>query len=100
MVWPCGRPRAALAGRGEVARAAGWLGKAWRGAEGATGKMVVHEGGLYSHSRARHRCGHGGGRGRVGVRVRACSGRVPECMPTSNTWWFTSASVQRPVWSP
>jgi hypothetical protein len=32
--------------------------------------------------------------------VRACSGRVPECLPTSNTWWFTSASVQRLVWSP
>jgi hypothetical protein len=44
--------------------------------------------------------GHGGGRGRAGVRVRACSGCVPECLPTSNTWWFTSASVQRLVWSP
>jgi hypothetical protein len=49
----------ALAGRGEVAGAAGWLGKARRGAEGATGKVAVHEGGLYSHSRARH--------GRAGV---------------------------------
>jgi hypothetical protein len=25
--------------------------------------MAVHEGGLYSHSRARHGCGHRGGRG-------------------------------------
>jgi hypothetical protein len=52
---------------------------------GGTGKVVVHEGGLYSHSRARHGRGHGGGRGRAGARVRACSGRVPECLPTSNT---------------
>jgi hypothetical protein len=88
-----GRPRAALAGRGEVTGAAGWLGKARRGAEGATGKMAVHEGGLYSHSRARHGHGHRGGQGRAGVHVRACSGRVPECLPTSNTWWFTSISV-------
>jgi hypothetical protein len=56
-----GRPRAALAGRGEVAGAAGELGKGRRGAEGATGKVTVHGGGLYSHSRARHGCGHGGG---------------------------------------
>jgi hypothetical protein len=42
----------------------------------------------------------GGGRGRTRARVRACSGRVPECLPTSNTWWFGSAGVQRPVWSP
>jgi hypothetical protein len=95
-----GRPRAALVGRGEVAKAASELGKVRRDAEGATGKAAVHEGGLYSHLRARHRRGHGGGRGHAGVRVRACSGRVPECLPTSNTWWFTSASVQRPVWSP
>jgi hypothetical protein len=40
-----------------------------------------------------------GGRGRVGVRVRACSGRALECQPTSNTWGFTSAKVQRPIWS-
>jgi hypothetical protein len=90
----------ALTGCGEVAGAAGWLEKARRGAEGVTGKVAVHEGGLYSHSRARHGCGHEGGRGRAGARVRACSGRVPECLPTSNTWWFGSASVQRPVWSP
>jgi hypothetical protein len=95
-----GRPRAALAGRGEVAGAAGELEKVRRGAEGVTGKAAVHEGGLYSHSRARHGRGHEGGRGHVGVRLRACSGRVPECQPMSNTWWFTSATVQRPVWSP
>jgi hypothetical protein len=58
-----GRPRAALADRGEVAGAAGWLGKARRGAKGATRKVAVHEGGLYSHSRAWHGRGHGGGRG-------------------------------------
>jgi hypothetical protein len=56
-----GRPRAALAGREEVTGAAGWLGKARRGAEEATGKMAVHEGGLYSHSWARHGREHGGG---------------------------------------
>jgi hypothetical protein len=38
-----------------------------------------------------------GGRGRAGVRVRACSERAPECQPTSNTWGFTSALVQRPI---
>jgi hypothetical protein len=64
-------------GRGEVAGAAGELGKARRGAEGATGKMVVHEGGLYSHSRARHGRGHGGSRGRAG---RAC-GRALGAFP-------------------
>ena len=45
-----GCPRAALVGRGEVAGAAGWLGKARRSAEEATGNMAMHEGGLYSHS--------------------------------------------------
>jgi hypothetical protein len=50
-----GHPRAALAGRGEVAGATGELGKVRRGAEGATGKVAVHEGGLYSHARARGR---------------------------------------------
>jgi hypothetical protein len=76
-----GRPRAALAGRGEVAWAAGWLRKARRGAEGATGKVAVHEGGLYSHSRAWHGRGHGGGRGRacgraLGVFPSACPRRT------------------------
>jgi hypothetical protein len=46
--------------RGEVAGAAGWLGKARRGAEEVTGRVAMHEGGLYSRSRARH------GRGRAG----------------------------------
>jgi hypothetical protein len=41
-----------------------------------------------------------GGRGHAGVRVRACSGRAPECQPTLNTWGFTSVRVQRPIWSP
>jgi hypothetical protein len=95
-----GCPRAALAGRGEVAGAAGELGKVRRGAEGATGKAAMHEGGLYSHSRARHRRGHGGGRGHAGGARAGVPCRVPKCLPTSNTLWFTSASVQRPVWSP
>jgi hypothetical protein len=43
-----GCPRAALAGHGEAAGAAGELGKVRRGAGEATGKMVMHEGGLYS----------------------------------------------------
>jgi hypothetical protein len=66
-----GCPRAVLAGHGEVTGVAGELGKVGRGAEEATGKMSVHEGGLYSRSRARHRRGHGGGRGRA--RGRALS---------------------------
>jgi hypothetical protein len=95
-----GCPRAALVGRGEVAGATGELGKGRHGAEEATGKMVVHEGGLYSRSWARYRRGHGGGQGRArGARAGVLC-RFPECLPTSNTWWFTSASVQRPVWSP
>jgi hypothetical protein len=44
-----GCPRAALAERGEVAGAAGELGRVRHGAGEATGKMVVHWGGLYSH---------------------------------------------------
>jgi hypothetical protein len=75
------RPRAALAGRGELAGAAGGLRRVRRGAEGVTGKVVVHGGGLYSHSRAWHRRGHGGGLGRAGVRVRACSGAFPSVCP-------------------
>ena len=43
-----GCPRAALAGRGEVAGAMGELGEVWRGTEEATGKMAEHWGGLYS----------------------------------------------------
>jgi hypothetical protein len=70
-----GRPRVALAGWGEVAGATGELGRVRRGAEGVTGKMAVHEGGLYSHSRARHGRGHGGGRPHAGARVAAASAR-------------------------
>jgi hypothetical protein len=44
-----GCPRAALAGRGEVAGAMGELGGVWRGTEEATGKLAGHWGGLYSH---------------------------------------------------
>jgi hypothetical protein len=40
------------AGRGEVAGAEGWLGKARHGAEGVTGRVAVHEGRLYSRSQA------------------------------------------------
>jgi hypothetical protein len=90
----------ALACRGEVAGAAGELGKVRRGVEEATGKMVVHEGGLYSHSRARHGRGHGAAKGAHGGARAGVLCRVPECLPTSNTWWFTSASVQQLVWSP
>jgi hypothetical protein len=46
--------------------------------------------------------GHGTGVG-TGVAEGARGGvlcRVPECLPMLNTWWFTSASVQRLVWSP
>ena len=91
-----GCPWAALAERGEVAGAAGELGRVRRGAGEATGKMVVHWGGLYSR-------GAGvvtGGRGRVGVRSQACSERAPECQPASNTCVFASAMVQRPIGAP
>jgi hypothetical protein len=72
-----GCPRAVLAGRGEVAGTVGELGKVGRGAEEATGKMGMHEGELYSHSRARHGRGHRGGRGRV----RACFVAFPSVCP-------------------
>ena len=91
-----GCPRAALAGRGEVAGARGELRGVWRGTEDATGKIVGHWGGLYSR-------GAGvvtGGRGRAGVRARACSERAPECQPASNTCVFASAMVQRPIGAP
>jgi hypothetical protein len=91
-----GCPRAALAGRGEVAGAMGELLGVWRGTGDATGKMAGHWGGLYSR-------GAGvvtGGRGRVGVRARACSERAPECQPASNTCVFASAMVQRPIGAP
>jgi hypothetical protein len=91
-----GCPRAALAGRGEVAGAMGELRGVGRGTGDTTGKMVGHWGGLYSR-------GTGvvtGGRGRVGVRTRACSERAPECQPASNTCVFASAMVQRPIGAP
>jgi hypothetical protein len=69
-----GCPRAALAGRGEVAGAKGELGGVRRGAGVVTG-----------------------GRGRAGVRARACSERAPECQPASNTWELASAMVQRQI---
>jgi hypothetical protein len=43
-----GCPRAALAGREEVAGAMGKLRGVWRGTGDATGKLVGHWGGLYS----------------------------------------------------
>jgi hypothetical protein len=88
-----GCSRAALAGRGEVAGANGWLGKVRRGMEEATGKAADHWGGLYSR-------GAGvvtGGRRRVRVRARACSERAPGCQPASNTWKLASAMVQRRI---
>jgi hypothetical protein len=39
----------------------------------------VHKGGLYSHSWARHGCGHGGAR--AGARVWACSGAFSSAYP-------------------
>jgi hypothetical protein len=84
---------AALAGRGEVAGANGGLGEVRRGTEEATGKAAEHWDGLYSR-------GVGlvtGGRGRAGVRARACSERAPGCQPASNTWELASAMVQRVI---
>jgi hypothetical protein len=88
-----GFPRAALAGRGEVAGATGELGGVRRGTEEATGKIVRLGDGLYSR-------GMGvvtGGRGRAGVRARACSRRALECQPAPNTWELASAMVQRRI---
>jgi hypothetical protein len=88
-----GCPRAALAGRGEVAEAMGELGGVRRGTEEATGKAAGHWDGLYSR-------GAGvvtGGRERAGVRARACSERAPECQPASNTWELASAMVQQRI---
>jgi hypothetical protein len=89
-------PREALAGRGEVAGAMGELRGVGRGTGNATGKMAGHWGGLYSR-------GAGvvtGGRGRAGVRARACSERASECQPASNTCVFASAMVQRLIGAP
>jgi hypothetical protein len=92
----CGCSRAALAGRGEVAGAKGGLREVRRGTEEATGKAAEHWDRLYSH-------GVGvvtGGRGRAGVRARACSERAPGCQPASNTWELASSMVQRQIWAP
>jgi hypothetical protein len=88
-----GCPRAALAGRGEVAGAMGELRGVWRGTEDATGKVAGRWAGFIAVARAWSR----GGRGRAGVRTRACSERAPECQPSSNTCGFASAMVQRPI---
>jgi hypothetical protein len=88
-----GCPRAALAGRGEVAGAMGELGGVRRGTEEATRKTAGLWDGLYSR-------GAGvvtGGHGRVGVRARACSECAPECQLASNTWELASAMVQRRI---
>jgi hypothetical protein len=88
-----GCPRAALAGCGEVAGAKGELGGVRRGTEEATGKAAEHWDGLYSR-------GVGvvtSGRGRAGVRARACSERAPGCQPASNTWELASSMVQRQI---
>jgi hypothetical protein len=71
-----GCPRAALAGRGEVTGAAGELGRVRRSTEEATGKMAMHEGGLYSRSWARYRRGHGGRRPCMGARAATASARL------------------------
>jgi hypothetical protein len=84
---------AALAGREEVAGAKGGLGEVRRGTEEATGKAAKHWDRLYSHGASVVT----GGRGRTGVRARACSERAPGCQPTSNTWELASAMVQRQI---
>jgi hypothetical protein len=88
-----GCPRAALAGRGEVAGAMGELGGVRRGTEEATGKAAGHWDGLYSRGAVVVT----GGRGRAGVRARACSERAPECQSTSNTWELAFAMVPRRI---
>jgi hypothetical protein len=93
-----GCPRAALAGRGEVAGAMGELRGVRRGIEDATGKIAGQWGGLYSRGVGMVMGGHG----RTGVHARACSERPPppECQPASNTCVFASAMVQRPIGAP
>jgi hypothetical protein len=88
-----GCSRVALAGRGEVAGAKGWLGKVRRGTEEATRKAAEHWDGLYSRGAGMVT----GGRGRAGVRARACSERAPGCQPASNMWELASAMVQRRI---
>ena len=91
-----GCSRAALAGRGEVAGANGWLGQVRRGTEEVTGKAAKYWGGLYSRSAGVIT----GGRGRAGVRARECSERAPGCQLASNTWKLASAMVQRRIRAP
>jgi hypothetical protein len=91
-----GCPRAALAGRGEVTGAVGKLEELGVVQRRQRGRWPCTRVGFIATARVWAR----GGRGRVVVCVRACSGRAPECQPTSNTWWFTSVRVQRPIWSP
>jgi hypothetical protein len=74
-------------GRRSYGRALGF----WRGAKDATGKTTGLWGGIYSHGASVVTSG----RGRAGVRARACSERAPECQPASNTWELASAMVQR-----
>jgi hypothetical protein len=54
-----GCSRAALAGRGEVAGANGWLGQVRRGTEEATGKAAKHWGGFIAVARAWSRAAAG-----------------------------------------
>jgi hypothetical protein len=68
-----GCPRAALAGRWEVAGAMGELGGVRRGTKEATGMMAGHWVGFIAAARA----WSWGDRGRMGFRVRACSERAP-----------------------
>jgi hypothetical protein len=88
-----GCPRAALAGRGEVAGAMGELEGVRRGTEEAMGKTTGLWDGLYSRGASVVT----GGRGRTRVCARACSERAPECQPASNTWELASAMVQRRI---
>jgi hypothetical protein len=95
-----GRPRAALAGRGEVAGVAGELGRVRRGAEGVTGKVAMHEGGLYSHSRARHRHGHAGWpttRGGARGGGQCALGRSDKASSTWQHLFWSSSSVDWPM---
>jgi hypothetical protein len=62
--------------RREVTGAAGELGRVRRSTEEATGKMAMHEGGLYSRSWARYRRGHGGRRPCMGARAATASARL------------------------
>jgi hypothetical protein len=70
-----GCPLAALASRGEVTGAAGELGRVRRGARRQRGRWPCTRVGFIAVALVWAR----GGRGRVEVRVRACSGRAPEC---------------------